>query len=147
MPASSTQPQGNVVAKRRSMKAMQACLEGIPMVSIEWIEACRRADAVVIPEPSMYVRSLPTKSNSSSNADFGAAKLAAARHFADGDSERYIPFRNKLIYLCGFSCKNESIFSALAREAGAKEVITKPLTALAKLKAINPRQNENYGFN
>jgi hypothetical protein len=140
LPANCHATDGNVVAERRSMKAMQASLEGIPMISLSWIEACAKDDnQFVVPTPSMYVRSLPTKC-SSSNAEFGVAKMAASfEHHSEmglAAELRYAPLGNVYLYLCGFSCKNESDFATLARQAGVKEVITKPTSALSKLKAM-----------
>lgn len=150
MPATLQSQDGkNIVANMRSMKAMQACLDGVPIVSASWLEACRKAsNQFVLPDSSMYVRSLPTKSNVASNAEFGVAKLAVtwARSREKGSmlDARYTPFQGVYIYLCGFSCKHESEFSALARHGGAKEVITKPLSALAKLKAMQSSENSKY---
>ena len=143
------QAGGNLVANWRSLKAMQACMDGIPMVCSSWLDACRKnANQFVLPEPCMFVRSLPTKTNVASNAEFGAAKMACtwAQSCEKGNKigTRYAPFRNMYIYLCGFSCKNESDFSALARQGGAKEVITKPLAAIAKLKAMKNELDMKY---
>jgi hypothetical protein len=126
------------------MKSMQATLEGIPMVTPEWIEACQKSNEVVLPESTSYVRSLPTKTNGSCNADFGVAKLAASKEHSETSVDMYMPLGNTYVYLCGFSCKNESNFSALSREAGAKEVITKPSSALSKLKAIGGEASAKF---
>jgi hypothetical protein len=149
IPATSVSQDGNVLANWRSMKAMQACLDGIPMVSAVWLEECRRSgNQFVLPDSSMYIRSLPTKSNVASRADFGVAKLAVSWNRSPEKIStqhlRYTPFRSFIVYLCGFSCKNESDFSALARQGGVKEVITRPLSALAKLKAMKGTENEKY---
>jgi hypothetical protein len=142
------QPDGNLVANWRSLKAMQTCLEGVPMVCSSWLQVCRNSgDQFVLPDSSLYVRSLPTKSHVASDAEYGVAKIACKRgqerNVSNG--ERYAPFRDAVIYLCGFSCKNEVDFSALARQGGASEVITKPATALARLKVMNSSKNDGCG--
>lgn len=148
VPASIQSDPTNIFAEKRSMKAMQACLEGIPLVVPAWIEKCiKNSYQFVEPDSTMYVRSLPTKSNTS-NPDFGVAKMAVAFYNCDSlcesDELRCQPLRSCFVYLCGFSCKNEGDFSALARQAGAKEIITKPHCALTKLKAMQGSDSSKF---
>ena len=128
----------NLTAERRSMKAMQASVLGIPIVSPLWIAFCLEQRKFVIPEASMYVRTLPTKTGIAKpfSADFGVSFLAAAKDYSESFSSRYSPFRSCAIYLLGFSSKNGTNFGSLLREAGA-ELITNKQSALAKLKAIS----------
>lgn len=119
------------------MKAMQALLAGIPLVSPSWILRCLEQKKVVVPESSMYIRTLPTKIANSDSYKFGVAFLAAAVDYSSDFSSIYAPLRNVNVYLNGFSCQNESSFGALLRQAGADEVIVSKHTALSKLKALS----------
>jgi hypothetical protein len=136
----------NLTAERRSMKAMQALLVGIPLVSPSWIHLCLETKKLVLPEASMYIRTLPTKIANSASFDFGVAFLAAALDFSRDYSSCHAPLRNVSVYLNGFSCQNETNFGALLRLAGANEVIVNKQTALSKVKALgNHKEHSSSG--
>lgn len=120
------------------MKAMQACLNGIPIVSPSWIDLCLLKEKIVLPDANMYVRTLPTKTTiaNSASSEFGVAFLAAAADFSKDYSSTYAPMRNLNVYLVGFSCSNETSFGSLLRQAGANEVIVNKQTALSKVKDL-----------
>lgn len=128
----------NCTAAHRSLKGMQAALLGIPVISPTWIDLCLTKKQLVLPESSMYIRSLPTKNRieGTVKSDFGVAYLAAISNHNEKTSHRFDLLQNYYVYLCGFSQKSESDFSLLLREAGAKEVITNKQTALAKIKLV-----------
>jgi hypothetical protein len=138
MPASRTSVDSNVIAERRSFKAMQAALRGIPIVTPSWISACLDAKKVVAPESNHYIRSLPTKTKSAEESqNFGVAFRAATIDYDIGpDSGKHAPLCNAFVYLCGFSTKKEGDFGLLCREAGAKEVTTNKSVALSKAKNL-----------
>lgn len=117
---------------------MQASINGIPIVSPSWIDKCVVMKKLVLPEPGMYIRSLPTKTkiDRSPCANFGVAFLAAAKDYSASFRSGYTPFRNLDVFLCGFSCKNETTFSILLREGSAKDVLTNKQAALSKIKAL-----------
>ena len=132
-------PSGcNLTAERRSMKAMQASVSGIPIVSPLWIAHCLEQKKFLIPEASMYVRTLPTKTaiDKPFSADFGVSFLAAAREYSELYSLSYSPFQNCSIYLLGFSSKDGASFTSLLRDAGA-DLITNKQSLLAKLKGLS----------
>ena len=139
-------PNGlNLTAERRSMKAMQASVLGIPIVSPLWISFCLERKKVVVPQADMYVRSLPTSKTVIAqpfSADFGVAFLAAARDYSSNYNSAYSPFRNCAVYLCGFGSKQGMNFSELLRESGG-EVITNKQSALAKIKALHGANDES----
>lgn len=132
----------NTVADRRSLRAMEAMLHGVPIVTPDWISACHRESKIIMPTTSMFIRSLPSKTlpvASESSADFGVAFLAAA---IDASRGKYKPLSNVSIYLCGFSARKQGEVSALLRDAGAREVLTKSPAAVDRLQ--NLRNTASY---
>lgn len=136
-------PSGcNLTAERRSMKAMQASLSGIPIVSPSWISVCLQHNKIVIPDANMYVRTLPTKTTipGPDSADFGVAFLAVAREYSSNFNSMYAPLKHCSVYLFGFSSTKGTNFSLLLREAGAHIVASKQ-GALAKLRSLQDDNN------
>jgi hypothetical protein len=120
---------------------MEAMLHGVPLVTTEWIVACKKEKKIIMPTTSMFIRSLPSKtlpSITESTTDFGVAFLAAA---IDSSRGKYKPLSNVSIYLCGFSARRLGEVSALLRDAGAREVLTKSAAAVDRLQ--NLRQNSS----
>jgi BRCA1 C Terminus (BRCT) domain len=132
----------NTVANRRSKKAMEAMLHGIPLVSPEWITACLHNNNVpVIPAASMYIRSLPSKSfvgdcgdASTLGTDYGIAFTSAA---LDVSKSKYKPLGLSslaFVYTAGFSAVKQGEISELLRDSGVKEIITKSTDAINHIK-------------
>jgi hypothetical protein len=69
----------NATALVRTMKGMRAALAGVPIVSPDWIRTCLIAQRVIVPETSMYVRTLPVKVPLLPITDHGVAHLAAGK--------------------------------------------------------------------
>jgi hypothetical protein len=131
----------NVVADRRSMKAMYASLYGIPIVSSAWINQCLQQKQISVPEVTLFVRTLPTKTNIGPISDFGVAYQAARIGHAQQQQQRspmsYLPLRQvKIVYMVGFETKSNDAtnFTALLRRAGVGEVTVNPSIALSRLK-------------
>jgi hypothetical protein len=145
IPSSTLSPEENtnIIAERRSMKAMHASLCGIPIVTPLWIHDCLQQNKCIVPESNMYIRTLPTKTNIVSS-NFGVAYLAATIHstYRPQKSNRlnkqcYVPLQNAAIaYLVGFSSNDETNFSSLLRRSGVSEVVVNQQTALSKLKTF-----------
>lgn len=147
----------NLTAERRSMKAMQASLHGIPLVSPSWIDWCLRTREIAAPEAGMYVRTLPTKTNKSGkddddsakhshshNFEFGVAFVAAAAAFYAAEyGSRYTPLNNTTAYLVGFASQSTATYSNLLRQAGAGEVILQKREALSKVRAIAAAESDD----
>ena len=92
--------RGNLSAKSRTLKSMRAALAGVPIVSPEYIYACQEADTILVPQPSMTIRSLPSKSSrleSSGASSYGVAALAANIH----DSIDNLLLSQKAVLICG----------------------------------------------
>jgi hypothetical protein len=150
----------NLTADRRSMKAMSACLNGIPIVSTSWIGHCLQQKNMTIPQESMFVRTLPTKTLIGSISDFGVAYQAARI----GHAQRHLSTsprplgRVKVAYMVGFnnSSNDTNNFCSLLRLAGVNEVVLNPSVASSRLKEFathngmsidlsrNSRANEYY---
>ena len=85
----SKQPSGtiDVVSSSRTLKVMRSTLNGIPVLTPAWMEACMKEGHLVSPTGTMCIRSLPRKQVTTNNAErglensneqFGVAKYAAA---------------------------------------------------------------------
>ena len=102
-------------------------LAGIPLVSTTWIAACLNQKQVAMPLDSMWVRSLPVKSEigkRNSSADFGVAKMAFSRR-GKHLLEKYV------VQLFGsFDSPAKTDVLLLLKEAGAT-VSSQTATALA----------------
>lgn len=127
---------------------MEAMLHGVPIVTPEWILSCKNEKKISIPTTSMFIRSLPSKtlpSTGESTVDYGVAFLAAA---IDASRGKYKPLSNVSIYLCGFSARKQGEVSALLRDAGAREVLTKSPAAIDRLQNLQqiPSRDQKIVF-
>jgi hypothetical protein len=129
----------NLTPRLRTLKAMRAAINGVPIVSSEWIQACGQQNEIVVPTSSMFIRSLPTKTDElekNGAALFGVASLAADYQRASSPGKKMLPLANSFVHLCGpFSPKKRSDIQLLAKEAGAK-VLASPSDAISKLKTL-----------
>jgi hypothetical protein len=130
---------GNLVAGKRTLKAMQATMAGVPLVSPAWITSCGEPNQSVLPNSSMFVRTLPTKiTREDQIMDFGVSAIAAAIRSSRVQvaSFQFKILNDVSVYLCG---SFETTIAKLLREAGA-EVLTASATVAAKLSADgNPK--------
>jgi hypothetical protein len=128
----------NLTPRLRTLKAMRAAINGVPIVSSEWIKACGQQNEVVVPTSSMFIRSLPTKTDElekNGSALYGVASLAADYHRAP-NAKKIAPLANCCVHLCGpFSSKKRSDIQLLSKEAGAK-MLSSPSDAISKLKTL-----------
>ncbi|KAG7351376.1 zinc finger C3HC4 type domain containing protein [Nitzschia inconspicua] len=88
----------NIIANIRSFKAMMCALEGVPMVSPDWLSEC--AKNVKINFPLNFIRSLPTKSKKIEDSGeylYGVARMAAK--LQNGTAN--LPFRNHFAVFIG----------------------------------------------
>ena len=131
--------QGMLSARSRTLKSMRAALAGIPIVSPNYIYACQEADKVLLPESSMMIRSLPSKTKSiESNcaSRYGVAALAARVHESTGDN---LLLSRKAFLLCGsIAPAKRNDIQILLKEAGA-ELLSNPTAAVSKLKDLLDR--------
>ena len=108
----------NLVGQCRTLKAMRSALAGIPLVSSTWIQACRDQNEIAMPSNSMWIRSLPVRSEDSENvsaSQYGVAKIAAQAALRIHQS-----LRNTTVQLCGsFTRPPIADIQILLREAGA----------------------------
>jgi hypothetical protein len=108
-------------------------LAGIPIVSSAWIKACLSQQQVAMPLDSMWVRSLPMKSqadNGTAVADFGVAKMAVNQRGG------YL-FEQHTVHLFGhFGIPAKADVLRLLREAGAT-VSSQVSLALSRLEDID----------
>ena len=128
----------NVTADRRSMKAMSACLDSIPIVSTSWIGHCLQQKNITVPNESMFVRTLPTKTLIGSISEFGVAYQAARiGHAQRNSSVPFLPLRRvKVAFMVGFdnTSNDTKSFCSLLSRAGVKEVVLNPSVASSRLK-------------
>ena len=126
----------NVTADRRSMKAMLACIDGIPIVSTSWIGQCLQRKNVVVPEKHMFVRTLPTKTSIGSISEFGVAYQAARTGHAQRRPSLLPLRRVKIAYMVGFdqTSQDATNFCSLLRRAGVNDVVLNPSMASSRLK-------------
>jgi len=134
------QDQGDLAAGRRSIKAMTAAIMGIPIVSASaWIASCLREKSILKPEPSMFIRSLPTKTTSvkANFCSFGISYTAAAiRLNGSSYNGSFTPLRNHYVFLCGsLSRKIQNDTIPLLRESGAK-ILPNSAALTTKIKSL-----------
>jgi hypothetical protein len=126
---------GNLVAGKRTLKAMQAGMAGVPLVSPAWITSCvESSHQFVLPDSSMFVRTLPTKTTREEQImAFGVSAIAAAIRSSRVQAATFhFQILNDIsVFLCG---RFETTIAKLLREAGA-EVLTASSTVVAKLSA------------
>jgi hypothetical protein len=122
-----------LTAEKRTLRAMQAVVAGVPLVSSAWITSCGESNQVVLPDSSMFVRTLPTKSARDDQImDFGVSAVAAAIR-SSGLQLATLHFKvlnDVSVCLCGHF---KAAILELLQKAGA-EVLTAPET-VAKLSA------------
>jgi hypothetical protein len=112
---------------------MQATRAGVPLISPAWITSFGDSNQFVLPDSSMFVRTLPTKTSRGDEImDFGVSAIAAAIRSsrAQAPTFQFKVLTDISVYLCG---RFETTISKLLREAGA-EVLTAS-KAVAKLSA------------
>jgi NAD-dependent DNA ligase len=135
----------NLTPRLRTFKAMRAAINGVPIVSSDWIKACGQQNEVVVPTSSMFIRSLPTKTDElekNGSALFGVASLAADYHRAT-NAKKMLPLADCFVHLCGpFSPKKRSDIQLLAKEAGAK-LLSSTSDAISKLKTLIAGSNDS----
>jgi hypothetical protein len=122
-----------LVAAKRTLIVMQAALAGVPLVSPAWVTSCGKSNQFVLPDSSMYVRTLPTKTTRKSLImDFGVSAIAATIRSSrlQVATFQFKVLNNVSVYLCG---RFETTITTLLGEAGAK-VLTASKT-VAKLSA------------
>ncbi len=122
-------------ASRRTLKAIQCALMGIPLVPLAWLEKCQKDQKIAIPKT--YIRTLPTKIGTlkaCNHAQNGVARLAAARFRQP--QNRCLIFQNVSVYLCGkySSDKKRDLMNLL--EKGNATVATTSRDAIAKLDSV-----------
>ena len=126
--------KGVLTARSRTLKSMRAALAGIPIVSPSYIYACQEADKVLLPQSSMMIRSLPSKTKSiesSCASTYGVAALAVRAHESTGDD---LLLSRKAVLLCGsIAPAKRNDIQLLLKEAGA-ELLSNPTVAVTKLK-------------
>jgi hypothetical protein len=125
---------GNLVAGKRTLKAMQAGMAGVPLVSPAWVTSCVESHQVVLPDSSMFVRTLPTKTTSEEQIiNFGVSAIAAAIRSSrvQAATFQFKILNDVSVFLCG---RFETTIAKLLKEAGA-EVLTASATLVAKLFA------------
>jgi hypothetical protein len=124
---------GNLVAGLRTLKAMQGAMTGVPLVSPTWITACGKS--FVLPDSTMFVRTLPTKTTGADTTDFGVAAIAAAIRSSrmQAATLQYKVFNGVSVYLCG---RFDKTIAQLMREAGA-EVLTTSSTVVSKVRSLS----------
>jgi hypothetical protein len=129
----------NLVGRYRTLKAMQATLWGIPIVSSRWIDECVDAKSVKIPSSLHFVRSLPTKHTQHLVSDYGIA-YTAWRLQQDADFQ-LLP--HYMVYLCKpYSERKEADIASLVKASGA-EMILHASKALTKAKKMDSNNNNN----
>jgi hypothetical protein len=131
---------GNRCARIRSLKLMRSALAGIPIVSQGYVHTCHEKGAIVIPTPSMMIRSLPTKTrglDAAGSTGYGVAALAATMHQSTSSGGHHLLFSNMFVLLCGaFSAGKRADIHLLLKEGGA-ELLSNPAAAVAKLKVLS----------
>ena len=103
---------------------MRASLAGVPVVTIEWIKLCCAKEKIVVPDASMFIHSLPTKTKDLPDSLYGTALMAARLHQVEtgaiSKDAVVLPLKNVVVHLCGaFSRPPKSHVQHLLRESGA----------------------------
>lgn len=131
---------GNRCARIRSLKLMRSALAGIPIVTPCYVHTCHEKGAIIIPTPSMMIRSLPTKTRgleATGSTGYGVASLAATMHQSTSSDGHHLLFSNMFVLLCGaFSAGKRADIHLLLKEGGA-ELLSNPAAAVAKLKTLS----------
>jgi hypothetical protein len=111
------------LAKVRTLKAMRASLAGIPIVTPEWVTDCCAKEEIKAPDSSMFIHSLPTKTNDLEDSLYGTALLASRmQQVESGAISRdsvIMPLTNVIVHMCGaFARPPKSDVQLLIRESG-----------------------------
>jgi hypothetical protein len=107
----------DLTANKRTIKAMQATLAGVPLVSSSWLQLCQDREALVAPSSTMWIRSLPC---SSTYTAYGVARHAAHLH----DDSTHRPLAGLAVHYCGtIPRQKEADMTLLLREAGATLIL------------------------
>jgi hypothetical protein len=120
-------------ASCRTFKAIRCALLGIPMVSLAWVERCKKEQKIVI--PSNYIRTLKIDTSTMKDrAKYGVARVAAA--WCDQPLNPPLPFQNAYVFLCGKyeSGKKNGIIKLL--KEGCASLVNSSREASAKLKSV-----------
>ena len=140
-----TNGEGSLTARTRTLKAMRSALAGIPIVSTDWIRVCGEQNKAMEPSPSMYVRSLPTKTDSlqaTKAASHGVSLVAADLHRFT-NPKLALPLSKMSVYLCGnFSQNKRNDIQIIAKESGGK-VLSSLSAVTEKLKSLLTNANSN----
>jgi len=126
-------------ASCRTFKAIRCALLGIPMVSLAWVERCKKEKKITI--PSNYIRTLKIDTlTMKDRAKYGVARVAAAR--CEQPLNPPLPFKNAFIFLCGKyeSGKKNGIIKLL--KEGCASLVTSSREASAKLKSVMDSSDE-----
>jgi len=125
----------NIRSCVRTLKVMRSALAGIPIVTPDWLRSCYVETKVV--SPQRFVRTMPTKNpeiGNSGEANYGAAKLAAAWNFEPKTPS--LPFRNTFVYFCGsYTVDKRKNMQDLLKASGAK-ILLKPADFSSRLKSL-----------
>ncbi|KAG7354481.1 BRCT domain containing protein [Nitzschia inconspicua] len=127
---------GDIIANIRSFKAMMCALEGVPMVSPDWISEC--AKGVNIHCPLNFIRSLPTKSKKIEDSGeylYGVARMAA--RLQNGTAN--LPFRNHFAVFIGNYHPNTRTSLSRLFTAGGGRVLSTTADASSKMQELSER--------
>lgn len=111
------------VARVRTLKAMRASLAGIPVVTPEWISHCRSKGMAVSPDSTMFIHSLPTKTNDLEDSLYGTALIAARLQQVGSGAlpkdSAILPLSNVAVSVCGaFLRPPKADVQLLVKESG-----------------------------
>ena len=126
-------------ASCRTFKAIRCALLGIPMISLAWVERCKKEQKIVI--PSNYIRTLKIDTSTMKDrAKYGVARVAAA--WCDQPLNPPLPFQNAYVFLCGKyeSGKKNGIIKLL--KEGCASLVNSSREASAKLKSVMNSSDE-----
>lgn len=144
MPSESKDELG--VARVRTLKAMRASLAGIPIVSLEWIAHCRSKGMVVAPTSTMFIHSLPTKTNDLEDSLYGTALIAARLQQVGSGAlpkdSAILPLNNVAVNICGaFLRPPQADVQLLVKESGG----TLQPSIIATMKLLQSTSFESSG--
>ena len=134
MPSESKDELG--IARVRTLKAMRASLAGIPVVTPEWISHCRSKGMAVAPDSTMFIHSLPTKTNDLEDSLYGivliAARLQQVGSGALSKDTTLLPLNNAAVNVCGaFLSPPKADVQLLVKESGG--ILQPSIVATIKL--------------
>ncbi len=136
----------DVVSSHRTLKVMRSTLNGIPILTPAWMEACMNEGHLVSPTGTMCIRSLPRKQGKrnaerglkNSNEQFGVAKYAAAFNEMELLSTRHV-LSGISVLLCARSAHSgmKKDIKVLLKQAGAsilgsESMASRQLTAISE---------------